>query len=100
MSKRIVYCADGTWVSSQNEANVYMFYKSLTTTAAQLPFYDDGVGAEGTTIERFLGGAFGIGLWQKVKEGYTATRTCTKPATTSTGSASAGAHTPRGASAA
>jgi uncharacterized protein (DUF2235 family) len=72
MSKRIIYCADGTWDSTKNDTNVYAFYKALTTTSQQLPFYDDGVGAEGNLFQRFAGGAFGLGLWTEVKEGYTA----------------------------
>ncbi len=71
MSKRIIYCADGTWDTSQNHTNVYTLFKSLKTTPNQLPFYDDGVGADGTPVVRLLGGGFGLGLWAKVKEGYT-----------------------------
>jgi uncharacterized protein (DUF2235 family) len=72
VSKRIIYCADGTWDDTQNETNVYKFFKGLTTTASQIPFYDDGVGAEGNLFEHLAGGAFGLGLWREVKEGYTA----------------------------
>jgi uncharacterized protein (DUF2235 family) len=72
MNKRIVYCADGTWESTSNNTNVYKLYKALTTTAQQLPFYDDGVGSEGNLFQRFVGGAFGLGLWTEVKEGYIA----------------------------
>lgn len=71
MSKRIVFCADGTWDSAQNQTNVYKLFNSLQQTSAQLAFYDDGVGANGILIEKLLGGAFGTGLWQKVKDGYT-----------------------------
>lgn len=71
MSKRIVYCADGTWDKSTNSTNVYKLFKSLTVTADQTVFYDDGVGADGNPISRLLGGAFGTGLFQKIKEGYT-----------------------------
>jgi uncharacterized protein (DUF2235 family) len=35
-----------------------------------MPFYDDGVGANGNPISKILGGAFGTGLWLKIKEGY------------------------------
>ena len=35
------------------------------------PFYDDGVGADGDPLWKLVGGAFGTGLWQKIKEGYT-----------------------------
>ena len=71
MSKRIAYCADGTWDTSSKHTNVYKLYKSLTVSSDQMPFYDDGVGATGLPLERLVGGAFGTGLWQKIKDGYT-----------------------------
>jgi len=71
MSKRIAFCADGTWDSASNRTNVYKLFKSLTTSADQVPIYDDGVGANGDPISRLLGGAFGTGLWDKIKQGYT-----------------------------
>jgi uncharacterized protein (DUF2235 family) len=71
MSKRIAFCADGTWDSADKHTNVYKLYKSLTISADQMPFYDDGVGADGNPILKLLGGAFGTGLWKKIKEGYT-----------------------------
>ena len=71
MSKRIVFCADGTWDSSTKHTNVYKMYKSLVVSSDQMPFYDDGVGVSGGLIVKLLGGAFGTGLWRKIKEGYT-----------------------------
>lgn len=71
MSKRIAFCADGTWDSSTSHTNVYKLYKSLLVTADQMPFYDDGVGADGNPIIKLVGGAFGTGLWLKIKQGYT-----------------------------
>lgn len=71
MSKNIVFCADGTWDKTSNQTNVYRLYKALPTTAGQIPFYDDGVGANGLPVDRLLGGAFGAGLFQKIKDGYT-----------------------------
>jgi len=71
MAKRIVYCADGTWDSATNQTNVYAMFKALKTTAEQQPYYDDGVGVEGNLILKLAGGAFGLGLWKEVKEGYT-----------------------------
>lgn len=71
MSKRIIFCADGTWDDDSKHTNVYKFYKALTTSSEQLPNYSDGVGADGNPIIRLLGGAFGTGLWQKIKDGYT-----------------------------
>ena len=70
MSKRIAFCADGTWQTPENQTNVYRFYKALTFTADQAKYYDDGVGADGNPISRVLGGAFGTGLWNKIKNGY------------------------------
>lgn len=71
MSKRIAFCADGTWDTSTKHTNVYKIFKSLTTTAEQVPLYDDGVGSVGDPFLHFIGGAFGTGLWHKIKEGYT-----------------------------
>src|ERR1700689_1661760 len=71
MSKRIAYCADGTWDTTASHTNVYKLYKALTVGADQMPFYDDGVGASGNPILKLVGGAFGTGLWQKIKDGYT-----------------------------
>jgi uncharacterized protein (DUF2235 family) len=76
--KKIAFCCDGTWSHpkskdsvSTTDTNVYKLYKALPTTATQCPRYDDGVGADTSLIEHFLGGAFGEGLFQKIKEGYT-----------------------------
>ena len=71
MGKRIIYCADGTWDNTGNNTNVYKFFKALQTTAEQVPYYDDGVGADGLPLEKLAGGAFGTGLYQKIKDGYT-----------------------------
>ncbi len=71
MSKRIAFCADGTWDSSAKNTNVYKLFKSLLVRADQMPFYDDGVGSDGDPIWKLVGGAFGTGLWQKIKDGYT-----------------------------
>ena len=76
--KKIIFCADGTWshpksttTVSGTDTNVYKLYKALLTTATQCPRYDDGVGSDGLVLDRLLGGAFGTGLFNKVKEGYT-----------------------------
>src|SRR5271165_173328 len=76
--KKIAFCADGTWCHpkdpgsvSTGDTNVYKLYKALPTTATQCPRYDDGVGATGSIFDELLGGAFGEGLFAKIKEGYT-----------------------------
>ncbi len=71
MSKRIIYCADGTWQTPVNDTNVYRIYKALTVASDQVTFYDDGVGADATGLNRVLQGAFGQGIQQKIQDGYT-----------------------------
>lgn len=71
MSKRIVFCSDGTWDNSGKNTNVYKIFKALTTTVDQVPYYDDGVGSDGLPLEMLAGGAFGTGLYRKIKDGYT-----------------------------
>jgi len=54
-----------------NSTNVYRISKAIVPMPGeQYSFYDDGVGADGTPIEKLLGGAMGDGLLQKVKDGY------------------------------
>ena len=76
--KNIVFCADGTWnhpgetdAGVVANTNVYKFFKALQSTSAQVPTYDDGVGADGTPIDQLMGGAIGDGLFRKIKDGYT-----------------------------
>jgi uncharacterized protein (DUF2235 family) len=71
MSKRIVLCTDGTWDNTGNDTNVYKVSTGVLNTGDQVAFYDDGVGANGTIIEKLAGGALGAGLFQKIKDGYT-----------------------------
>jgi uncharacterized protein (DUF2235 family) len=71
MGRRIAFCADGTWDSVANDTNVYRISKAIVAIpGVQYSFYDDGVGADGTPIEKLVGGAFGAGLFQKIKDGY------------------------------
>jgi uncharacterized protein (DUF2235 family) len=93
MSKRIAFCADGTWDSADKHTNVYKLYKALPVSADQMPFYDDGVGADGNPVWKLLGGAFGTGLWQKIKDGLRKSLRCMKPAIRYFCLASAGALT-------
>jgi uncharacterized protein (DUF2235 family) len=71
MSKRIIYCADGTWNDPASKTNVYKIFKAMNFTAEQSPIYDDGVGSDGNTLAHLLGGAFGEGIDQKIRDGYT-----------------------------
>jgi uncharacterized protein (DUF2235 family) len=71
MGKRIVFCADGTWDGTSNNTNVLKIFNATLVSSDQMPFYDNGVGADGTPIEKLAGGAFGLGIFQKIKDGYT-----------------------------
>lgn len=71
MGKRIAFCSDGTWDTVTNATNVYRISKAIAAIpGVQISFYDDGVGANGTPITKLVGGAFGAGLFQKIKDGY------------------------------
>ncbi len=71
MGKRIAFCADGTWDGAGNNTNVYKISNAISSIPGQqIVNYDEGVGDDGTPLERLLGGAFGLGLFQKVKNGY------------------------------
>lgn len=70
MGKRIIFCSDGTWDTAQSATNVYKLFKSILTLEDQLAFYDEGVGSDGTSFDKLVGGAFGNGLFQNIKDGY------------------------------
>jgi uncharacterized protein (DUF2235 family) len=70
--KRLVVCCDGTWGTASNPAvtNVVKIAESvrLNTTAGdggsigQRVFYTDGPGSRGYLMDKYLGGAFGLGV--------------------------------------
>lgn len=80
MPKRIVICSDGTWSRPDQKergkevpTNVVKFARALKQQASdgtqQLVFYNVGVGT-GNFWDRFIGGAFGAGLSDKILEAY------------------------------
>ncbi len=81
MAHRFIICFDGTWdrpdpnidVTKRIESNVCRFYESvesgtLADGSEQKKWYDTGVGTN--CYDQIAGGAFGLGLDQKIKEGY------------------------------
>lgn len=68
--KKIVFCADGTWQSPENNTNVFKIFQSVLAAPDQIAFYDDGVGSDGVPLEKLAGGAMGVGLFNKIKTGY------------------------------
>ena len=75
MNKNIVLCSDGTGNrgGKAHGTNVWRIYKALdlrTEHSNQIAFYDDGVGTEDFSLLRYIGGAFGYGLSQNIKDLY------------------------------
>ncbi|MQY21239.1 DUF2235 domain-containing protein [Nocardia macrotermitis] len=70
--KRLVVCCDGTWGSASNPlvTNVVKIAEAVRLDAAveaggsigQRVFYTDGPGSRGYFMDKYLGGAFGLGL--------------------------------------
>ena len=93
MSKRIIFCSDGTWNDAATNTNVYKIFKAMNFTAEQCPIYDDGVGSDGNPITHFLGGAFGEVSTKKLSRATLASLISTSMATRSFSLASAAAPT-------
>lgn len=70
--KRLIVCCDGTWGAASNPAvtNIVKIAEAvrLNTTAGsggsigQRVFYTDGPGSRGYFMDKYLGGAFGLGV--------------------------------------
>ncbi|KAI1769038.1 hypothetical protein GGR53DRAFT_274392 [Hypoxylon sp. FL1150] len=90
MKKRIVVCCDGTWQNSDNgyikptssnpipslqiPSNVTRisraFKRNCSDGTFQIIYYQSGVGSRSGIINRVLGGAFGIGIAENIREAY------------------------------
>ncbi len=83
--KRIITCSDGTWEKPNVDkdgqviqTNVQKIFQLINKTdksdsknnITQIKFYDEGVGAEGSELEKILGGAIGEGLDDKILDAY------------------------------
>lgn len=73
--KRIVICCDGTWNTRDRDraTNVSKLAQAVATECVdgtgQVVFYDQGVGTD-PGFDRWLGGAFGVGLSRNVGDAY------------------------------
>ncbi len=74
--KRIVVCLDGTWNRADHPTKVTNVVKIMRAIRpvddagiVQVVFYDKGVGTGGP-VDRVVGGAFGRGLEDNIKDGY------------------------------
>lgn len=80
MPKNIILCSDGTGNTAVKGrgTNVFKLFEAIDLTEyrtnpqldAQLAFYDDGVGTQGSAPLKVLGGAAGYGLAHNVKKLY------------------------------
>jgi uncharacterized protein (DUF2235 family) len=82
MFKRLVVCADGTWVDSndgkngkiQVPTNVTRISRAIKAVSQdgiqQIVNYHAGVGTEGGRLSRIIGGTTGKGLSENVREAY------------------------------
>jgi len=101
--KRLVVCCDGTWnrpdevsqgvAAPTNVAKISLALADQDEAGnQQLLHYVAGVGTR--RAERFVGGAFGVGLSRNVQDGYRFLVDNYEPGTSSTSSASVVAPTP------
>lgn len=73
MAKNIAFFADGTWDEPLSNSNVFRLYSAAANDGGrQAAIYDSGVGTDGDPLDKIVGGGFGAGLFQKIREGYDA----------------------------
>lgn len=69
---RIAYFCDGTWNDPASNTNVWRMHNAtLHIVDEQSAGYDQGVGTDGNPLDHLFGGALGLGLIGKIKDGYT-----------------------------
>jgi uncharacterized protein (DUF2235 family) len=79
MTKHIILCFDGTWntpdanpIDGDRSTNVFKLYEAIAekndNEIIQLKWYESGVGTE--WYNKIRGGAFGVGLSEKIQSGY------------------------------
>lgn len=70
MPKTLVVACDGTWNDRTSETNIHWLSKEAVEDERQLVYYDRGVGTAGD-FDAKIGGNFGVGLSENVREAYT-----------------------------
>ncbi len=81
MTRRLIVCSDGTWGTKLHKpgpgktTNVAILSDLILPQDSdgneQIPFYDSGVGTNRGPLDKLVGGMFGSGLADNVKEAYT-----------------------------
>jgi uncharacterized protein (DUF2235 family) len=69
MPKTLVVGCDGTWNDPASETNIHWLTQAAVRDDRQLVFYDAGVGTAGD-FDAKVGGNFGVGLSENVREAY------------------------------
>lgn len=76
MARNLVVCCDGTWNSPTQKdrgrvvpSNVVKLARAVVPPDAKLVYYDPGIGTGGL-IDKWTGGALGMGLTRNIKEAY------------------------------
>ena len=70
---RLVVCLDGTWgrPDDPRPSNVVKLARNLANDyRTQMVYYDSGVGTEGGSVDKILGGATGLGVKRNIAEAY------------------------------
>lgn len=77
MARNVIVCCDGTWNTPQQTdrglnvpSNVVKMARAVSEAPDQVIYYHTGVGTGGG-LDRWTGGALGIGLTQNIKHAYT-----------------------------
>ncbi|KAI0904072.1 hypothetical protein F4823DRAFT_628908 [Ustulina deusta] len=72
--KRIIVCCDGTWQNSDNgnskSNNPKSKPKLQVPSNFQVIYYQSGVGSRSGILDHLLGGAFGVGISENIREAY------------------------------
>ncbi len=72
MNRKLIILFDGTWNSPKDKTNVTRIKEALDSTGENDPyqpyFYDTGVGTH--FYDHLMGGAFGVGLSENIRQGY------------------------------
>jgi uncharacterized protein (DUF2235 family) len=72
MSRKLVVLYDGTWNTTEDRTSVIRLAELIAAQssdgAEQLVFYDKGVGTH--ALDRVIGGTFGYGLSDNIRDGY------------------------------
>lgn len=69
MPKTLVVGCDGTWNDPASETNIHWLTSEAVRDDRQLVYYDEGVGTAGD-FDAKIGGNFGVGLSENVRQAY------------------------------